>query len=44
MTSIFELPEFEPYRQGWQARCARYRRNREYYDGRAYEMKQGDFP
>ncbi|HNP70948.1 MAG TPA: hypothetical protein PKK15_07570, partial [Kouleothrix sp.] len=37
MPSIFELPEFEPYRQGWQARCARYRRNREYYDGRAYE-------
>jgi hypothetical protein len=37
MPSIFELEAFEPYKKGWMARCARYDRNRTYYEGRAYD-------
>ena len=37
MPSILDLPQFEQYRLPWQARCARYARNRAYYTGKAYE-------
>lgn len=35
--SIFEQPAFEPYRAAWAMRCMRYDRNRQYYNGIAYE-------
>ncbi|KPV52628.1 hypothetical protein SE17_14340 [Kouleothrix aurantiaca] len=37
MPSILDLPQFASYLLPWQARCARYARNRAYYTGKAYE-------
>jgi hypothetical protein len=41
MASVFDLPELQPYREGWRARCARYALYRAYYNGTAYDKLRG---
>ena len=40
--SIFDLDEFKPYRDRWEARIKELGRRRSYYDGSIYQRVRGD--